>query len=122
MDRRRFLVTSLALATSPGVIERRQLLHQLLSLPLLPAVAAAADGRRAPIGILTGFTLPPSYRAAFEDGVRAGGFAPAIDERSAGGHIERLPEMARALVGTDVRLVVALEIFAIACPGQKPPR
>lgn len=96
------------------MIQRRQLLRQLASLPFLPAVAAAADGRRAPVGFLTGFTLSPRYRAAFEDGVRAGGFTPIIDERSAGGHGERLPEMARALVRTDVRLLVALEIPAIA--------
>jgi putative ABC transport system substrate-binding protein len=95
------------------MIDRRRLLRLLAGVPLLPAFATAADLKRAHVGFLTGFKWSPKYRAVFEEELKIAGFAAMIDERSAEGRIGRLPTMAREMVRTDVRLLVALDMNAI---------
>ena len=95
MDRRRFLLTSLAGA---------------LAMPL--AVEAQQTGKVARIGYLLGATREQTVHLvkAFEDGLRDLGYVPGrnvvIEYRFADGKQERLPQLAQDLVRLKVDVIV----------------
>jgi ABC-type uncharacterized transport system substrate-binding protein len=104
MDRRRFLLTSLAGA---------------LAAPL--AVEAQLAGRAYRLGVLRQTEPePPNPRStmvSLTTGLRELGYVEgqnlAIEHRFAGGRIERLPELARELVQLQMDVIVAVAPYAI---------
>jgi ABC-type uncharacterized transport system substrate-binding protein len=104
VDRRRFLVTSLAGA---------------LVQPL--AADAQLAGRAYRLGVLRQTEPEPpnprSTRVSLTTGLREVGYVEgqnlAIEHRFAGGRIERLPELARELVQLKMDVIVAVATYAI---------
>jgi len=98
MDRRRFLLTSLAGA---------------LAVPL--TAEAQRAGRVPRVGVLSPGNPPPRdafhQRARFEEGLRELGWTPAsnilVDYRYAEGKLERLPALAAELVRVPVNVIIA---------------
>ena len=92
MDRRRFLLTSLA-----GV---------------LAAPFTAEAGKVYRVGVLSPEVPPPGFLAAFREGLRDFGHVDgqniSLELRDAKGANERLPDLARELVALNVDVIVAI--------------
>ena len=95
MDRRRFLLISLASA---------------LSAPI--ATAAQQAGKVWRIGVLSPEVPPPGFREAFRDGLRDFGYVEGeniiLELRDAGGVNERLPGLARELIALTPDVIVTI--------------
>jgi putative ABC transport system substrate-binding protein len=111
MDRRRFLLTSLAGALA------------------VPLGAEAQTAKMPVIGVLSpwGPSIPPKgHREPFERGLRELGWTPgsaiAIEQRYADGKPDRLPRLAAELVEMKVALIVANGAHAIRAAREATTR
>jgi putative ABC transport system substrate-binding protein len=101
-------------------MQRRQFMGLIGGAAALPFVAHAQQ-RRPVIGwlnIVSVQVFPPSYVAAFHDGLRETGLEPdrnlAIDYRSADNQFDRLPILATELVDRQVSVIAAFGSANIA--------
>ena len=95
-------------------VRRRLLLRAALAAPLLPALAARAqkEGKPRRIGILLSQpATAPNHSQHFYGGLRELGWVEGdnliIETRYAEGREERLPELARELLGLGIEILVA---------------
>ena len=106
-------------------MRRREFVAGLGSATLAwPSATRAQQPLKARIGWLT--VAPHPFIAGFREGMRAHGWIEnvnlMIDERYADGRSDRLPELAAALAGSHIDLIVASGSDAVAAQARRPSR
>ena len=93
------------------MIKRRELIIALGAGVALPLAVRAQQSAMTLVGLLSGTQLEDRMMAPVRQGLKEAGFVEgknvAIEHRSADGHFDRLPALARELVAGSVAVIIA---------------